>query len=397
MMRLTLFAIFSAATLLAAQTGSVPSAYAGSKACATCHPAIYARWQKTRMANVVVDPKIHPEAVLGDFSKPNPLVKFKIADVSFVYGSKWKQRYFSKIGDDYFVQAAQWDIRNAVWRPYVVQRGTDWWVPHYPTEQTQRVTGPLCDGCHSVNYNVNTKQVTEWNVGCEKCHGPGLTHVQHPAKNNIVNPAALDTERAGDTCVQCHSQGQPKANPIAGKFFDWPVGFTVGSRLHDVWTLEDHKLGETTFTHFADGSAHKNRMQGNDFVTSRMYQRGVTCFSCHDVHGTQYEADLIRPGNELCLQCHGPHSPNGFAGSLEEHTHHAAGSTGSQCVGCHMPRIAQTIADVKVRSHTFRFITPSMSEQNKIPQPCLDCHKDKNIAWVTTEMSKWPNVSSWRN
>ena len=28
-------------------------------------------------------------------------------------------------------------------------------------------------------------------------------------------------------------------------------------------------------------------MQGNDFVTSRMYSRGVTCFSCHDVHGTE--------------------------------------------------------------------------------------------------------------
>ena len=28
--------------------------------------------------------------------------------------------------------------------------------------------------------------------------------------------------------------------------------------------------------HFADGTAHKNRMQGNDFVQSLMYRRGVT-------------------------------------------------------------------------------------------------------------------------
>ena len=35
-----------------------------------------------------------------------------------------------------------------------------------------------------------------------------------------------------------------------------------------------------------------------------------------------------------------------------------------------MPKIEQTIADVNVRSHTFRFITPAESEQLKIPNPC---------------------------
>ena len=57
------------------------------------------------------------------------------------------------------------------------QPNTDWWVPHYPADNMQRPTGPLCDGCHSVNYNIQTKTVTEWNVGCEKCHGPGSEHV----------------------------------------------------------------------------------------------------------------------------------------------------------------------------------------------------------------------------
>ena len=44
---------------------------------------------------------------------------------------------------------------------------------------------------------------------------------------------------------------------------------------------------------FGDGTAHKNRMQGNDFVQSLMYTRGVTCFTCHDVHGTANDAYLI--------------------------------------------------------------------------------------------------------
>ncbi len=117
------------------------------------------------MANVVQDPKQHPKAIVADFATPNPLVTFKPEDVDFTYGSKWKQRYWKKQGDDYFVLPAQWDVRHKVWRPYHVQPGTDWWVEHYPAEQEARPTGPLCDGCHSVNYDIKTHAVTEWNVG----------------------------------------------------------------------------------------------------------------------------------------------------------------------------------------------------------------------------------------
>ncbi|MCZ2148806.1 MAG: cytochrome C [Bryobacterales bacterium] len=370
--------------------------YAGSAKCGTCHQSIYDRWKKTRMANILVDIKQRPDAILGDFSKPDPLVNFRKEDIVFTYGSKWKQRYFTKIGDDYFALGAQWDVRAGVWRPYYVRPGTDWWVPHYPAEQMKRPTGPLCDGCHSVNYNVKTKTVTEWNAGCEKCHGAGGAHVRTPSKSNIVNPARLDFVRANDVCIQCHSQGRPLNNPIEGKYFDWPVGYEPGERLSDHWALEEHKLGETSFTHFPDGSAHKNRMQGNDFVTSVMHNKGVKCFTCHDVHGTEFNADTVRPGNALCRQCHGPESPNGPRGSLEAHSHHKAGSAGSECVACHMPEIAQTAQGVYVRSHTFRFLSPAMTVQYKIPNPCILCHKDKSNEWALTEMKKWPEVSPWR-
>ena len=372
-------------------------AYVGSQACQRCHAPTYERWSKTRMANVVRDPKAHPDAVLPDFSKSDPLLTFKLSDVAFVYGSRWKQRYFTKIGDDYFPLGAQWDVTHRVWRGYLVQPNTDWWVPHYPADNMKRPTGPLCDGCHSVNYDVKTKAVTEWNVGCEKCHGPGGDHVRQPTPRNIVNPAKLDFVRANDTCIQCHSQGQPLVNPVEGRYYDWPVGFHQGGQLKDFWKLEEYTLGETTFTHFADGTGHKNRMQGNDFVESLMYRRGVTCFSCHDVHGTSNPADLVKPARSLCLTCHSPGSPNGpRAATIEQHTHHAAGSAGSECIACHMPKIEQTIADVNVRSHTFKFITPSTTERLKVPNPCIGCHTDKNNAWAREVLLKWPDVSPWR-
>jgi len=373
------------------------ASYVGSTACARCHAPIYDRWKQTRMANVVRDPKEHPEAIIPDLAQPNPLVTFTRDQIAFVYGSKWKQRYFTKVGDDYFPLGAQWDVTHRQWRPYNVAIGTDWWTAFYPPENNQRPTGPTCDGCHSVNYNVKTKTVTEWNVGCEKCHGPGSDHVARPGRDTIVNPSRLDPIGAVNVCLQCHSQGRPLVNPVEGRYYDWPVGFRVGLNLRDFWQLEEFKPGETTFTHFPDGTAHKNRMQGNDFTQSVMYTHGVTCSSCHDVHGTRHNADLVRPASEVCLTCHGPKTPNGpHTASIEQHTHHRAGSAGSECVACHMPAIEQTIGDVMVRSHTFRFITPTMTDTSKIPNPCTSCHKDKSNAWASERLRSWPEFSPWR-
>ncbi len=159
------------------------------------------------MANVVRDPREFPDAIIPDLSKSNSLVNFSTNDIAFVYGSKWKQRYFKKVGDDYFPFPAQWDVTHRMWRAYFVK--DDWWAPLYPPDNFKRPTSALCDGCHSVNYDVKTHAVTEWNVGCEKCHGPGSEHVQHPTSANIINAARLDYVQANDICIQCHSKGRP--------------------------------------------------------------------------------------------------------------------------------------------------------------------------------------------
>jgi predicted CXXCH cytochrome family protein len=369
--------------------------YTGSQACQSCHANIYEHWKKTPMANVVRDPREHPDAIIPDL-ETNNVSRFTKDQVAFVYGSKWKQRYFTKIGDDYYPLPVQWDIGNKKWLKYhVPDTGADWWTAYYPSGNMQRPTGPTCDGCHSVNYDIHTKQVTEWNVGCERCHGPGSEHVAHPSRTNILNPSQMDDVASNDTCIQCHSQGRPPTNQIEGKAYDWPVGYRVGLHLADYWQLEDHTLGQITFTHFADGTAHKNRMQGNDYVQSVMYQHGVTCASCHDVHGTENYAQLRKAAQELCLSCHGPSSPNGpHTVSLEEHTHHKDGSAGSQCVACHMPKIAsEGVPGSFVSSHTFKFITPAMTEKYQMPNACTSCHKDQNTAWATASMRHWSQQS----
>jgi predicted CXXCH cytochrome family protein len=382
----------------AQQSATVTSAhYVGSAACQKCHTQIYEHWKKTPMANVVRDPRERPDAIIPDLATNNVSKKFTKNDIAFVYGSVWKQRYFTKIGADYFPEPAQWDVINKTWRPYMVANGTDWWAALYPPDNMKRPTGPTCDGCHSVDYNIQTRQVAEWNVGCERCHGPGSAHVDHATRGNILNPVRMDYVSANDTCIQCHSQGRPLTNPIEGMYYDWPVGYHAGLNLRDYWQLEEHTLGQMSFTHFPDGTAHKNRMQGNDFVQSVMYRRGVTCFDCHDVHGTENYAQLRKPVNQICLDCHGPNSRNGpRTATLAAHTHHKDGSAGSECVACHMPKIEVTVANINVRAHTFAFISPAMTDKYKIPNPCTSCHTDKTTAWASDAMRRWPEHSPWR-
>ena len=85
-----------------------------------------------------------------------------------------------------------------------MQPNADWWVPHYPADNMKRPTGPLCDGCHSVNYNVRTKTVTEWNVGCEKCHGPGSEHVKQTGARHYRQPGAVE-----------HDEGHRHLHPVS--------------------------------------------------------------------------------------------------------------------------------------------------------------------------------------
>src|SRR5438477_12237379 len=86
--------------LAAADARAQAPAYVGSAECRVCHTSQYDRWKNSRMANVVRDPKVVPAAIIPDLTKPDPLLTFTKDQIAFVYGSKWKQRYFTRIGDD---------------------------------------------------------------------------------------------------------------------------------------------------------------------------------------------------------------------------------------------------------------------------------------------------------
>ena len=61
-----------------------------------------------------------------------------------------------------------------------------------------------------------------------------------------------------------------------------------------------------------------------------------------------------------------------------------------------MPKIAKTLGDVNVRSHTFRFVTPAKTDALKIPNACNVCHADKSTSWTADALKSWSELSPWR-
>ena len=286
--------------------------YVGSQACAPCHGAIYDRWKRTRMANVVRDPahapRRHP-------ARPRPP-----RSARHLHARRHRLRLRQQ------VEAAVLHARRR--RLLSPARAMGRHAPHVAKvlrRRRHRLVGAVLSGRQPAAPDRpalrrvplgqlrrrNARRDASGTSAARSATAQAASTRGSPPDRTSSNPARLDAFHEDDVCVQCHSQGRPRAGMIQGRAYDWPVGFRVGLELKDYWQLDEPHPGTQTFTHFADGTAHKNRMQGNDFTTSLMYARGVTCASCHDVHGTANDADLVAPAGELCLRCHSPGGRNG--------------------------------------------------------------------------------------
>ena len=127
-----------------------------------------------------------------------------------------------------------------------------------------------------------------------------------------------------------------------------------------------------------------------------MYKHGITCVNCHDPH--ILNSTTTKPlGDALCMKCHQLGSPIGpHKNTIEEHTHHKAGSTGSSRIECHMPKTGKHLKEspLMVLTHIFGFITPEETRKYNVPNACTNCHKDKNLDWADQSLSKW-GMSQW--
>ncbi len=388
------------------ESASPDSGYAGSQECKRCHEEKYAGWKTTMHSKMEQEPvwEGSDKNVLGDFNSKDPALTFKPEDVDMLIGSRFKQRYAKKIGDDYYMLPAEWVVSKKKWQSYVPKK--DWWVSQYPADWDKKPASRLCEGCHQTGYDLETKKSSEKNIACEACHGPGKEHIEAMNKmegdkksgmmpkpseyvkdTKIINPANLERERANDICFQCHLSGKSLDNKTA-----WPVGYKPGDVLSKYWIDDPYENGKETYTFWHNGTAHKNRVQGNTYKFSKMNKQGVKCFACHNPHGAAYKSILYKSPNNLCLTCHGSGSVFGEKYSfdkIEEHTHHKPASSGSDCIECHMVKTGKHAVDRESRDHTFKFVSPTETKKYGVPNACNNCHTDKSVEWAVEHVTGW--------
>ncbi len=362
------------------------SQYVGAARCAECHEAHFDGWKESLHAKMI-QPAVATgpnKTIVGDFNQPSEYRQFELEDVKWVIGSRWKQRYIGEVDEMDVVYPAQWSVSQKKWQPY---RGRgDWWYPHHQDWQS-RSNFKLCAGCHSVASDHYTQKWTELNIACEGCHGPGKTHSDVPLVDNIVNPARLSTARSMDICLSCHQAGKPPGNEYA-----WAVGYLPGMDLSKFWQAFEPEEGRVTPEFWQNGTAHKNRVQGNTFAQSVMYHAGLQCTNCHDSHGSRHRSMNIKSAasNSLCLTCHGPNNFAPLSGkTLSGHTHHQPTSPGSRCIECHMPLTGKNSVAGESRNHSFDFISPLDTIKYGVPNSCNSCHTDETAEWAAQELKKW--------
>jgi predicted CXXCH cytochrome family protein len=133
------------------------------------------------------------------------------------------------------------------------------------------------------------------------------------------------------------------------------------------------------------------RVSGRDYnglIESPCYKGGkFSCLSCHSLHKSEPDGLLARNrgGDAACIQCHQAFQAES---KLVAHTHHKAGSSGSECFNCHMPRTTYGVLKA-IRSHQVSSPRVAVELATGRPNACNLCHLDKSLAWTAQHLESW--------
>ena len=307
------------------------SEYVGSEACGSCHQEIYSRQQSSNHAASLRPAREVPELTTGlpktfsDRASDSSLTlsqadgsilrlnavkgtAHSTATLEWAFGSGLKG--ITPLGK---TGAGTWIESRLTW--YANLQGIDFttgssqYDPANARESLGRELTPSevaeCFGCHTTGYEPSsgTPARNEMGILCERCHGPGLAHVQAATRgeavdDTIFNPVRLGGFAQAQMCGACHG------TPPQDNDFD-------ALRL-----LEQ--------------TPHSVRFPSQRIVLSRCFNETfgeLACTTCHDPHGdVKDEAGTF---DASCLGCH----------DTDKRERASVCPTASEnCASCHMPR-----------------------------------------------------------
>jgi Cytochrome c554 and c-prime len=352
----------------------LPPGFVGDRACSQCHQNQFdsylatAHHRTSRLPNsasiagqftpgknlmTTLNPQLsfRMEARDGHFYQtailnkpPHPIRRTEQIDI--VIGSATKgQTYLYWRNDALFeLPVSYWtELKGWVNSPGYVDGSADF----------DRPVTPRCLECHATYFQPLSSRASDsrydknnfvLSISCERCHGPGLSHVQtHLASSGNtltpepMPPIKLARDREIDICAQCHGG--------VGKEVAPPFSFTPGQPLSQYIVLQ------------APESTDRVDVHGNQVILlerSRCFQSSpeMSCSTCHDVHSPERTTASY---STRCLHCHQPQQCGKFATLGPQ--------IAANCVDCHMPVQASKLlvldADdtrfkAKVRNHWIR-------------------------------------------
>jgi len=233
----------------------------------------------------------------------------------------------------------------------------------------------LLEGAAAATHEHFTEaHLVEIGVGCEACHGGARAHVENPTE---VTPSFLPSARFLSVRT---AGGQAVPKPTAMSHSCAKCHTVLFSRYPYTW--EGGERG------FDPGGSSMNSGEARDFLLGGC-SSALACTNCHDPHGGDDANRSARlesvEGNSVCTSCHREYQSKD---QLSRHTHHAAGSQGSACVTCHMPKKNVALDYDLTRYHRIGSPTDSTRVENDRPLECALCHADKTVRELVGEMER---------
>ncbi|MFL5789480.1 MAG: cytochrome c3 family protein [Flavisolibacter sp.] len=332
---------------------SIPPGYnqfAGSASCASCHKDIYQHHIHT--AHFITSQPANRSTVEGSadtvkniyYFNPSLYVAVEKADTSLyqvAYLNKERKlahRMDIVIGSGVKGQSYVYWQRSFLYQmPLTYYSFAHQWgnSPGYPNKvQFNRPITSRCLECHTTfaerikdaeedQEKFNSQRII-YGVDCEKCHGPGLKHVEFQTNNPnekqgkfIINPATFTRQQKLDLCTLCHGGRMTKTKPS--------FSFVSGNSLSDYFDVDTSQRT----VDYRNIDVHGNQYGLLRASKCFRFTNTLTCNTCHNSH--ENERGNITLFSQRCMNCHNEQHKNFCTFKT------TAISIKNNCIDCHMP------------------------------------------------------------